>query len=277
MHFASVTHDGRDLAVVIEGGTATPLTGIDELGLGTPLAVLRDPPLDHGAEIPTSELRLRAVIPNPRKVICVGLNYVAHAAEASRDLSEYPVLFTKFATSLTGPFDPIPCPPESLAVDYEGELCVVIGTRCRRVPEDRALDVVAGYTVSNDITMRDFQNRTHQWLQGKAWDRSTPIGPHLVTADEIPDPSALRLRTVVNGQVVQEAATSLMIFGVARLVSAISEFATLEPGDLILTGTPAGVGFRREPPLLLAPGDVVSVEVDAIGRIENRIVEDTPA
>ena len=274
VRFASVTHDGRDLAVVIDGDTATPLSGISELGPRTPLAILGDPPLDHSAEIPVAELQFRAVVPNPRKVICVGLNYVAHAAEAARDVTEYPVLFTKFATSLTGPFDPIPCPPESAAVDYEGELCVVIGTRCRRIPEDRALDAVAGYAVANDVTMRDYQNRTHQWLQGKAWDRSTPIGPHLATTDEVPDPSSLQLRTVVNGQLVQEAATSLMIFGVARLVSAISEFATLEPGDLILTGTPSGVGFRREPPLLLAPGDVVSVEIDGVGRIENRMARD---
>jgi Fumarylacetoacetate (FAA) hydrolase family len=148
---------------------------------------------------------------------------------------------------------------------------VVIGTRCRRVPEERALEVVAGYTIANDITMRDYQNRTHHWLQGKAWHRSTPLGPVLVTPDEVGDPSALTLRTIVNGEIVQEASTDLMIFPIARLISTISKFATLEPGDLILTGTPAGVGFRRDPALLLGDGDIVAVEIGGVGRIENRV------
>jgi len=132
--------------------------------------------------------------------------------------------------------------------------------------------VIAGYAIANDVSMRDFQYKTHQWLQGKAWDASTPVGPELVTAEEVPDPSALLLRTIVNGDVVQEATTGLLIFDVAKLVSVISEFATLQPGDLILTGTPGGVGFRREPQLLLGDGDVVTVEVEGLGRIENRFV-----
>ena len=182
------------------------------------------------------------------------------------------MLFTKFANSLTGPFDEIPCPPESSAIDYEGELTVVIGKSARRVSREDALGYVAGITVANDISMRDYQNKTHQWLQGKAWEASTPVGPELVTLDEVGDLSALTLRTTVNGQVVQEASTSLMIFDVPTLISTISEFTTLEPGDLILTGTPSGVGMRREPPLLLGPGDVVSVELDGVGRIQNTCV-----
>ena len=180
------------------------------------------------------------------------------------------MLFTKFATSLTGAHDTIAVPPESDTVDYEGELAVVIGARARRVSSDRALGVVAGYTVANDVTMRDYQYRTHQWVQGKAWDASTPLGPALVTADEVADPGALTLRTLVNGEVVQETTTDLMIFRVPTLISVISEFATLEPGDVILTGTPAGVGFRRDPPLLMGDGDVAVVEIDGIGRTENR-------
>jgi acylpyruvate hydrolase len=272
MRFASVEHEGVPLAVAIEDGRAVPLRGISELGSETPLSVLRDPPLDRGAGLPVAELRFRPVVPVPGKVICVGLNYLAHVEETRRDLPEYPVLFTKFATALTGAYDPIPCPPESSAIDYEGELVVVIGERARRVSEDEALSVVAGYAVANDVSMRDYQYKTHQWLQGKAWDACTPVGPELLTTDEVPDASALMLRTTVNGEVVQETSTELLIFGISTLVSVISEFATLEPGDLILTGTPGGVGFRREPQLLLGDGDVVEVEIEGVGRIENRFV-----
>ena len=152
---------------------------------------------------------------------------------------------------------------------------MVIGERGRRIPQDRALDHVAGYAVANDVSMRDYQYKTHQWLQGKAWDGSTPVGPDLVTRDEITEP--LTLRTFVNGEKTQEASTELLIFDVATLVSTVSEFATLEPGDLILTGTPGGVGYRREPQLLLSDGDVVVVEVEQVGRIENRCVADPGA
>jgi len=276
VRFASAIQDGRSVAVGIEGDRAIPLTGVDELGVRTPSSLLRDPPLDRAAAMAVSALRLRPVVPNPRKVICVGLNYLAHVEETRRDLPVYPVLFTKFATTLAGAFDTIPCPAESASIDYEGELAVVIGERARRVPVERALDAVAGYAVANDVSMRDYQYKTNQWLQGKAWDASTPVGPELVTTDEVRDPGVLRLRTVVNGETVQDAATELLIFDVPTLVSLISEFATLEPGDLILTGTPGGVGFRREPQLLLGDGDVVSVEISGVGRIENRMVSEAP-
>ena len=262
------------MAVAIDGEIAIPLRGVAELGPGTPLSLLREAELERGGALPVEALRFRTVIPAPGKVICVGLNYVAHAAEAGRDVPDYPVLFTKFASSLTGPRDDVPCPPESRAIDYEGELAIVIGERARRVGRDAALAHVAGCTVANDVTMRDYQNKTHQWLPGKAWDASTPVGPELVTLDEVGPLDELTLRTIVNGKTVQEASTALMIFDVPTLVSVISEFATLEPGDLILTGTPAGVGFRRDPPLLLGDGDVVTVAVDRVGRIENRFVTD---
>jgi acylpyruvate hydrolase len=274
MRFASVVHDNTVMAVAIEGEQAVPLRRIHELGRMTPLSLLRDPPLDRDAAMPITEVRRRPVVPNPGKIICVGLNYAAHIEETKREHSDYPVLFTKFATTLTGPQDPIPLPPESEAIDYEGELVVVIGERGRRIPRDRALDHVAGYSVANDVSMRDYQYKTHQWLQGKAWDASTPVGPDLVTLDEIDGP--LTLRTHVNGEQVQEASTELLIFDVATLVSVISEFATLEPGDLILTGTPGGVGYRREPQLLLGDGDVVAVEVEGVGRIENRFFAEQP-
>ena len=274
MRFASVLHEDTPLAVAIEGDRAVPLKGIRELGSETPLSLLRDPPLDRESSLSANELRRRPLVPRPGKVICVGLNYAAHIEETKREHSDYPVLFTKFATTLTGPYDPIPLPPESEAIDYEGELVVVIGERGRRVPRERALEHVAGYAVANDVSMRDYQYKTHQWLQGKAWDASTPVGPDLVTVDEIAEP--LTLRTFVNGEKVQEASTELLIFDVATLVSVVSEFATLEPGDLILTGTPGGVGYRRDPQLLLADGDVVVVEVDSVGRLENRCVADRP-
>jgi acylpyruvate hydrolase len=272
MRFASVLIDGAPAAVAIEDETAIPLAGIPELGLNTPLSALREARLDRAAGVALSKVELRPVVPRPAKIICVGLNYHAHVEETKRDLPDYPVLFTKFATSLTGGTDPIRCPAESEAVDYEGELAVVIGERVRRVDRSAALDAVAGYTVANDVTMRDYQYKTHQWLQGKAWDASTPLGPALVTTDEVADPGALMLRTWVNDELVQETSTERLIFDVATLVSVISEFATLEPGDVILTGTPGGVGFRRDPQLLLGDGDVVVVEIEGIGRIENRFV-----
>ncbi|HEX3691028.1 MAG TPA: fumarylacetoacetate hydrolase family protein [Solirubrobacteraceae bacterium] len=272
MRFASVLHDGQPHAVAIDGDTAIPLTDIAELGARTPNELLGDPPLDRGAAFPLSQATFRPLVPRPGKVICVGLNYKAHIEETHRDDSDYPVLFTKFATSLTGAHDAIACPPESKAIDYEGELAVVIGARARRLDAARALDAVAGYTVANDVTMRDYQYRTHQWVQGKAWDASTPLGPALVTPDEAGDPGALTLRTLVNGEVVQESSTALMIFSIPTLISVISEFATLEPGDIILSGTPAGVGFRREPQLLMGDGDVAVVEIDGIGRTENRFI-----
>lgn len=277
MQFASVFDGDTPRAVLLDGEVARPLRGLAELGPATPSSLLREPPVDRSAALGLAGLHFRPVVPRPGKVICVGLNYVAHVEETRRDLPEYPVLFTKFAGTLTGPYDPIPRPPESAAVDYEGELAVVIGARARRISPAHAADVVAGYAVANDISMRDYQYKTHQWLQGKAWDRSTPVGPALVTADEAPDLAALTLRTTVNGELVQEASLAQLIFDVPKLVSTISEFTTLEPGDLILTGTPGGVGFRRDPQLLLGDGDVVSVEVEGIGRIENVVRVEAPS
>jgi acylpyruvate hydrolase len=272
MRFASVLHEGMPMAVLIDGDHAVPLRGIQELGPDTPNSILRDPPLEPDSAFPAADLERRAVVPRPGKVICVGLNYAAHIEETKRERSDYPVLFTKFATTLTGPYADIPLPPESEAIDYEGEVVVVIGESGRRVPPEHALELVAGYAVANDVSMRDYQYKSHQWLQGKAWDASTPVGPDLVTLDEITEP--LALRTFVNGEKTQDATTDLLIFDVATLVSTVSEFAAVQPGDLILTGTPGGVGYRREPQLLLKDGDVVVVEVDGVGRIENRCVAD---
>jgi acylpyruvate hydrolase len=219
-----------------------------------------------------SEIKFLPVIPRPAKILCAGINYRSHAAETGRELPKQPSMFIRFPDTLVGHEGGMIRPNVSDNFDFEGELAVIIGTGGRAIAAERALDHVAGYAVANDVSMRDYQYKTHQWLQGKAWDASTPVGPDLVTLDENTEP--LTLRTFVNDEKVQEASTQLLIFDVPTLVSVVSEFATIEPGDLILTGTPGGVGYRREPQLLLKDGDVVAVEVDGIGRIENRCVAD---
>jgi acylpyruvate hydrolase len=234
-----------------------------------------DAQLERNVRIPIADLHFRPVIPNPGKIICVGLNFVAHIEETKRQESDYPVFFTKFANSLIGAYDPIFKPPETTAMDYEGELAIVIGATCRRVAPAGAFRHIAGYTIANDTSMRDYQYKTHQWLQGKAWESSTPLGPHLVTPDEVGLIKNLTLRTTLNGEQMQESSLELMIFDVPTLVSTISEFTTLNPGDVILAGTPSGVGSRRDPPIALNDGDVVAVEIDRIGRIENRVVAET--
>ena len=162
MRFASVEHDGHHLAVAIEGDLAIPIRGVTELGLETPLTLLKDPPLERESSLPANELYRRPLVPRPGKVICVGLNYAAHIEETKREPSDYPVLFTKFATTLAGPHDPIPLPPESEAIDYEGEIVVVVGERGRRIRPDKAFEFVAGYSIANDVSMRDYQYKTHQ-------------------------------------------------------------------------------------------------------------------
>jgi acylpyruvate hydrolase len=274
MRFASVTHEDTRLLVRVEGDQATPLAGATELGRDTSAEWLAAA-APAGDPIPVAALQFRPLVPQPGKVICIGLNYVAHIQETKREESDYPVLFTKFASSLAGAYDELPLPPESEAVDYEGELAVVIGALARRIPRDRALEHVAGLAVANDVTMRDYQYKSHQWMQGKAWDAVTPLGPELVTLDEAGDGTGLTLRTTLNGEVVQESSTDLMIFDIPTLIATITEFTTLEPGDVILTGTPSGVGFRREPPLLLTDGDVLITEVDGVGRLENRMVSES--
>ncbi len=214
-------------------------------------------------------------IDRPQKIICVGLNYLDHAAEGSATVPERPLLFAKWPNTLIGAREPIVLPSISAKVDYEGELAAVIGTRAQRVGVDDALDVVAGYLCANDVSARDLQFADRQWVRGKSLDTFCPIGPALVPASEIPDPQALQLKTILNGEVVQEAPTSNMIFSVAQIVAFISEAITLEPGDLILTGTPAGVGIFRDPELLLQPGDEVTVEIEGLGTLTNPVAAAT--
>jgi acylpyruvate hydrolase len=274
LRFVSCIRAGQSYAALVEDDLLIPLAGVTELGADTPSSFLADPPLDRAAAFPREEARLRPVVPNPGKIICVGLNYRAHIDETGRDDSTYPTLFTKFATSLIGPLDAIRVPSESSKVDWEGEIAAVIGTPARRVSLDDALDCVAGYTIANDVSMRDFQRRNHQWLQGKAWDASNPLGPELVTPDEAPPFADMEMVVRYDGEVVQKTTADLMIFPVAELISTISTFTTLLPGDVILTGTPGGVGDRREPPMYMTPGHRMSVEVTGLGRIDNSLIAD---
>jgi 2-keto-4-pentenoate hydratase/2-oxohepta-3-ene-1,7-dioic acid hydratase in catechol pathway len=220
-----------------------------------------------------SEVQLGPPIPDPEKIICLGLNYKDHAAEAGLKLPAAPVLFAKYRNSLIGPFDDIEVPPAAAnAVDYEVELAVVIGRRASRVSEADALDYVAGYSVFNDVSARDLQMQTSQWGAGKAIDGFAPMGPGIVPARFISDPQSLMLTTRVNGERLQHESTSQMIFGIASTIAFITQFMTLEPGDVIATGTPAGVGFTRKPPIALRDGDVVELEIEKVGTIRNRVV-----
>jgi 2-keto-4-pentenoate hydratase/2-oxohepta-3-ene-1,7-dioic acid hydratase in catechol pathway len=223
---------------------------------------------------PIEELSLRAPVPATSKVVCVGLNYVDHAEESGQPIPKEPILFAKFPSSLTGHGSPIVIPPEVEQADYEAELAVVIGRRAKRVGESRALDHVLGYACLNDVSARDFQFADGQWVRGKSLDTFCPVGPWIVTTDELPDPQSLPLRCRVNGEVVQDSSTKQMVFSVAELVSFISAWITLEAGDVIATGTPSGVGFGRKPPRFLADGDEVVVEIEGIGALSNPVVKE---
>ena len=224
--------------------------------------------------LPLDQVRLLAPVPRPGKVICIGLNYRDHAAEMGLALPERPTIFTKFSTSVIGPSDPVVLPPISAEVDWEVELAVVIGKTARAVREEDALDYVAGYTVLNDVSARDLQIRLggSQWVWGKSLDSFCPMGPVLVTRDDLPDPGNLGVSLRVNGVTMQSSNTANLVFGVPQLVSFLSQAITLEPGDVIATGTPGGVGMGRKPPVFLKAGDRMEAEVEGIGVLENPVV-----
>jgi 2-keto-4-pentenoate hydratase/2-oxohepta-3-ene-1,7-dioic acid hydratase in catechol pathway len=219
---------------------------------------------------PEAETKLGPLF-TPRNVICIGLNYKDHAAEGGVPLPEKPVVFAKLNGCVIGPNAPIILPPDTKQVDYEAELAVVIGRRCKGASEADALNYVAGYTCMNDVSARDFQFGDNQWVRAKSQDTFGPMGPYLVTSEDVPDPQTLPIRCTVNGRVLQDSNTDKMIFGVRYLISFISRGITLEPGDVISTGTPHGVGFARKPPIFLNAGDEVVVEIDGIGRLSNPV------
>ena len=222
-----------------------------------------------GVILPRRSVRLAAPVPRPGKILAVARNYAAHVAEAGGTAPPEPVLFLKAASSVIGPEDEIVLPKHSQAVDYEGELAVVIGRMARHLTEESALDFVAGYTVANDVSARDYQNVRGQHFIGKSCDTFAPLGPALVTPDEIPDPQDLLIRTFLSGELVQSARTKEMIFPIARILAFASKLMPLEPGDVLLTGTPAGVGVARKPPRYLREGDVVDVEIERVGRLRS--------
>ncbi|MEI6027865.1 MAG: fumarylacetoacetate hydrolase family protein [Betaproteobacteria bacterium] len=218
-------------------------------------------------------LRLLPCIPQPGKVICLGVNYVDHAKEGGNTVADYPALFLRCSTSLLAHGAPLQVPAISSKLDYEAELAVVIGRRTRFVSEADALGAVFGYACFNDATLRDYQRRTTQWTIGKNFDATGGFGPCVVTADELPPGcTGLRIESRLNGQVMQSADTSDMVFGVARTISLLSECVTLEPGDVIVMGTPAGVGYARTPPVWMQAGDVIEIEIERVGLLRNPVV-----
>jgi 2,4-didehydro-3-deoxy-L-rhamnonate hydrolase len=210
-------------------------------------------------------------IDRPGKIICVGLNYRDHAEEQGTALPEAPLLFAKWQNTLIGPGEPIVIPPIVTKCDYEAELGVVIGQRVRDVSPENALEAVAGYICVNDVSARNLQFADGQWTRGKSPDTFCPVGPRLVPRDEIPDPQGLGIRAILNGETVQESTTANMVFGVAEVIAYVTRTITLEPGDLIATGTPAGVGAFRKPPLFMQPGDEITIEIDGLGSLTNPV------
>jgi 2,4-didehydro-3-deoxy-L-rhamnonate hydrolase len=210
-------------------------------------------------------------IDRPQKIVCIGLNYRDHAEEQGTELPAAPLLFAKWPNTLIGPDEPIVIPPVTSRVDYEAELGVVIGRRVRGASADNALEAVRGYLCVNDVSARDLQFSDGQWVRGKSLDTFCPVGPELVPAAEVPDPQALSIRAIVNGEVLQDSNTSNMIFSVAEIVAHVSRAITLEPDDLIATGTPAGVGIFRDPQVLLQPGDEVTIEIEGLGALTNPV------
>ena len=225
-------------------------------------------------KIPASDVKVLAPIYDPEKIVCIGLNYLDHAKECNMPIPSEPVLFSKYASAIIAPGDPIVIPRESTKPDYEVELVAVIGKAGRRIPEADAFAYVAGYTIGHDVSARDYQleKPQGQWMAGKTFDTFAPIGPEIVTPDELSDPQNLGIRCILNGTTVQESNTSQLIFNVQQLVAYLSHIFTLKPGDLIFTGTTGGVGMGRTPQLWLKPGDRVVCEVDEIGRLENPVV-----
>ncbi|MHB8312170.1 MAG: fumarylacetoacetate hydrolase family protein [Candidatus Dormibacteria bacterium] len=216
-----------------------------------------------------------AVVPNPPRILCLGVNYSEHALETGRSIPKWPESFVRGGPSVTGPFADLVCPALTERFDYEGELAIVIGRGGRYIPAERALEAIAGFTVCNDGSARDWQRAGTQWTPGKNFDGTMPLGPDLVTVDEV-DVADVQLTTTVNGDVRQSARTSQMLVSVPRAIEFFSAFTTLQPGDVIATGTPGGVGIGRQPPLWLAPGDIVEVTIEGVGTIRNRVVAENP-
>jgi 2-keto-4-pentenoate hydratase/2-oxohepta-3-ene-1,7-dioic acid hydratase in catechol pathway len=281
MKLAHFSHSGRSRLGVVDADRINDLAASAPELPTDPLAFLaEDGALDRARGVtadgpgwlPLGGVELLAPVPRPGKLLAIALNYRDHLEETGADEPSFPTFFTKQSTCVIGPGAAIEVPAVSDVVDYEGELAVVIGRRCRHVAAADAPSVIAGYTIVNDVTVRDWQAKAPTMMIGKSFDTHGPMGPWIVTTDEIPDPHDLRLRTLVNGEVLQDASTSRMIFDIGTQIETLSTAMTLEAGDVISTGTPAGVGIVRRPPILLKPGDTVRVEIEDIGVLENPVV-----
>ena len=261
------------VAVRQDGGTLTEIDGFADVG-----ELLRSEGWEAtaraaaGATHPAEGADLAPVVPSPGKIICVGHNYRNHIKEMGRDVPEFPTLFAKYAESLIGPNDDLALPQESSTVDWESELAVVIGKKGRRISEADAADHIAGYAVLNDVSMRDYQFRTIQWLQGKTWEKSTPFGPALVTKDEFT--AGPLMTSAVDGDVQQSTSTGDLVFTPEFLVSYISTIITLNPGDVIATGTPGGVGHAQDPKRYLQEGQVLVTTIEGLGQLKNRVIKE---
>jgi 2-keto-4-pentenoate hydratase/2-oxohepta-3-ene-1,7-dioic acid hydratase in catechol pathway len=267
VRLARFTHDGLEQIGAVVGDTVVPLPGIGSVL--DPVAEVPD-----GPGIALADVRLLAPIARPPKFLAAGLNFTDHIAETGMDQPTSPVFFNKQTTCVVGPGDDVHRPRVSELLDYEGELGVVIGRRCRHVPAADALDVVAGYLIVNDVSVRDWQLRSPTMTLGKSFDTHGPIGPWLTTVDEIDDPHDLTIRTWLNGELLQDGSTASMVFDIGTQIETLSTAFTLEPGDIIATGTPAGVGIARQPPVWMKAGDVVRVEIEGLGALENPIIDE---
>jgi acylpyruvate hydrolase len=270
MRFSTIRTDDGTTAARLDGDVLIPLDAADVgemLARGGP-----GQPRTGASAVPVAEADFAPVVTQPGKIICVGLNYRAHILETGRELPEYPTLFAKFADTLLGPRDELVLPSVSKRVDWEVELGVVIGSPVYRATPEEALAAIAGYTVINDVSMRDWQRRTLQWLQGKMFEHSTPAGPYLVTPDEVGHAADLEVRCEVDGAVMQQSRTSDLLFSPAEIVAYASQAITLKPGDLIATGTPGGVGNARKPPVYLQPGQVLRTWIEGLGECVNLCV-----
>lgn len=277
MRFATIRTGAGTTAARLDGDVLIPLDAADVgalLANGDPGSV---PAAQGATPVPASEANFAPVVTNPSKVICVGLNYRTHIAETGRELPQYPTLFAKFAETLMGPNDDLAIPAVSERVDWEAELGLIIGRPVYRASAAEASAAIAGYTVCNDVSMRDFQRRTLQWLAGKMFARTTPAGPYLVTPDEVGDAADLEIGCSVDGEVMQLARTSDLLFRPADIVAYASQAITLRPGDLLLTGTTGGVGDARKPPVYLRPGQVMRTWVQGVGECVNHCVKEKAA
>lgn len=248
-----------DMIAFLEGGQAIQ-------------AVAQNAIANTADTLPLAAVKLLAPIPRPSKIICIGLNYSDHAAETGQPIPKYPIVFSKYANTIIATGDSIVLPRVSNEVDYEAELGFVIGKTARYVPAAQALDYVAGYMPINDVSARDYQTRISQWTMGKTFDTFAPMGPALVTSDEVPDAGKLKISLTINGEVLQDSNTDKLIFGIPQLVEALSEVMTLEPGDIVSTGTPPGVGMARNPKRYLRPGDVVNITIEGLGTLSNPVI-----